>query len=1379
VKEGQTLSFFSMNVNSFSLHKDTMMIFNGVEKRIVDIVGIQEVFGPATSNDVAGDGVKLPGYHTYNSLFDDSISFSHGVLLAISKRFTSWEHVPPTNTVIAVRIDTDGEPLLVLSVYVPGRTHNVARKETFRHVNSIIQGWCLDHTLGQILLMGDMNSTIPEVSRNFDKKLVSRVFTRGDYRGSSERPTYYSGTTASYPDHVLMRHWDAYSLQQKVWVDRDYSGMSARSQHLPLRGHINCLPKTVEKVSGPVVSREKITQKLFYRIKKSNRFGPLLDVGDESNDNSVDLEASGDSDNSSLDVGDESNDTSDDTDSNSVDLDASGDSAGDTNDSSLDVGDESIDTSDDTDSNSVDLKASGDSAGDHTSGSVSSYDQLPTMETDSFRYQWFICETEEFLSKTGVLKPRRVIKAPRLDATLKKAVDKRRHLWFDWRRSGFGNNVSREKLVDQIDIVIQFKIKQRNIKWHKYVDKITSRWQSKIPSDIRKGWQDIKTVAGTKSKGSGVGGPVLGEKGEMITNPTKILERWAQHFEGLCNDTQDDERDKADIDKLFADRINQYRKEEIDLDDFDWHDVCDTMNHMKPGKAAGISMLPLELFKLGCPDNKDLKLLEKENKRATPITDFHKACYQIIRRIFDHSVVPRDINKACLVPIFKKGDVRDPNMYRGISLIEILLKVLTTLITTKVYTRLQATNFFVPEQGGFRQKEECVAQYTALHEVLDRRRANGERTFIFFSDFRKAFDTVKHERMLRKLEEAGIRQEWLDFFYALYSTAFIAVRTQLGTSPFVSFGKGVRQGCPASPLAFIVFINDLFDNCRRRDMGVSVPGISNDKPFFGLLFADDAVHVCDSEHHLRVTLTELQKWTKTWGLGYGISKCGVMVIEPHESTSQFTTTTSFVMHGEQVPRVSQYTYLGLQVNDKLNLDPVIQDRSKAVLKSAKAVSRLLGNKSIPIGIRIRGWRSLVVSTAQYGGEFFGLLARSSTILKPLESVLIKSMTALIKGSWSLQGGERTRPPMGSAADVMFAELLGSDFWSLTASMRARAIVKYPSLRTWMGTLAKNPPPEENAYNHCWHSRNRRILKPMVSKVAKEIEIMGKLDHLKEWICTLDMMISTTPVDDTLTLIDADLPPGENASKSKSSTEVAEIVKSLAYWISFRDDKLRKNPSQSKALLEYRFRGFHLSAEDVRRASLSAPKIASGFHWLLRIRVGAFITTPMAERAILFEKKHFRGKCPCCDRLAEDTLEHFVFRCPNTDLVRIRRDLKLQKSADDIISASRTIIDTGEIERNHNPHQDIHYHKLSLLCGGTAPTPTTSPTNSLVGDEVEVSSHAAIKDVIERIAVISPDRQQMSLSRIGYCLIASYLQLAIPIRNSILWGPLKSTPHQPG
>ena len=74
--------------------------------------------------------------------------------------------------------------------------------------------------------------------------------------------------------------------------------------------------------------------------------------------------------------------------------------------------------------------------------------------------------------------------------------------------------------------------------------------------------------------------------------------------------------------------------------------------------------------------------------------------------------------QSSLVAIPRKGDLADPNNYRGISLMSTVLKVLAIIMSKRLNKSLDSRNFFTIEQAGFRKREASVTQAASMIEIL-------------------------------------------------------------------------------------------------------------------------------------------------------------------------------------------------------------------------------------------------------------------------------------------------------------------------------------------------------------------------------------------------------------------------------------------------------------------------------------------------------------------------------------------------------------------------------------------------------------------------------------------------------------------------------------
>ena len=210
-----------------------------------------------------------------------------------------------------------------------------------------------------------------------------------------------------------------------------------------------------------------------------------------------------------------------------------------------------------------------------------------------------------------------------------------------------------------------------------------------------------------------------------------------------------------------------------------------------------------------------------------------------------------DIYKiAQVIPLFKGGDKEDLNCYRPISLLPSIGKLFEKVISIRVTNYLNHFNLLSPHQFGFRENFSTEHAILDIHEKLLKNLDSGLASCAIFLDLAKAFDSVSHKILLRKLEKYGIRGNVLSLFQSYLDSRTQFVKIGNVVSNFLKIEFGVPQGSILGPLLFLIFINDL----------------PNASTFFIRLFADDTFlcaqnkNLLELENEVNTELEKVCKW---------------------------------------------------------------------------------------------------------------------------------------------------------------------------------------------------------------------------------------------------------------------------------------------------------------------------------------------------------------------------------------------------------------------------------------------------------------------------------------------------------------------------------------
>ena len=193
--------------------------------------------------------------------------------------------------------------------------------------------------------------------------------------------------------------------------------------------------------------------------------------------------------------------------------------------------------------------------------------------------------------------------------------------------------------------------------------------------------------------------------------------------------------------------------------------------------------------------------------------------------IFNQSIAegkfPSEMKYAEVIPLYKGKEFNKMVNYRPVSLLITISKVLEKAIYLRVYQFLEQHKVLYNSQYGFRSKRSCEQAILELTgRILDGKNKKMHSTAMFL-DLSKAFDTLDHSILLKKLDLYGLRGVCNDLFRDYLSDRKLVCRltTNNGVTRSGTFdiAYGTAQGSCLSPLLFILFlmIYNYFQLIRR------------------------------------------------------------------------------------------------------------------------------------------------------------------------------------------------------------------------------------------------------------------------------------------------------------------------------------------------------------------------------------------------------------------------------------------------------------------------------------------------------------------------------------------------------------------------------------
>ena len=262
-------------------------------------------------------------------------------------------------------------------------------------------------------------------------------------------------------------------------------------------------------------------------------------------------------------------------------------------------------------------------------------------------------------------------------------------------------------------------------------------------------------------------------------------------------------------------------------------------------------------------------------------------------------------------------------------------------------------------------------------------RVRGLLNGVIFIDLRKAFDTIDHEIILKKLTKYGVDHDALTWFKSYLTNRMQRCNVNNYLSRESPLNCGVPQGSIIGPLLFLIYINDL-PNC----LNVGTPR----------MYADDtnvtfsAATIPDLESQINSDLKYIDRWLKANKLSLNVAKTEFMVISSRQKLQSLNDYTMNIhIDGVPINQSNQSKSLGLIIDENLSWKAHIHEISKKVSSGIGALKRVRPFVSMHTAIKI--YKGLIEPHFVYCSAVWdGLTQQLSEKLQKLQNRAIRVIT---------------------------------------------------------------------------------------------------------------------------------------------------------------------------------------------------------------------------------------------------------------------------------------------------------------------------------------------------------------------------------------------------
>lgn len=337
---------------------------------------------------------------------------------------------------------------------------------------------------------------------------------------------------------------------------------------------------------------------------------------------------------------------------------------------------------------------------------------------------------------------------------------------------------------------------------------------------------------------------------------------------------------------------------------------------------------------------------------------------------------PSKMKRARVSAIYKAGDKNVPTNYRPISVLPVFSKGLEKIILPRLESFFSKHKMLSPRQHGFRKGYSTESALLMQKEIVLKNIELDNPTLGVFVDYSKAFDSISHETLLKKLYRYGVRGVPHLLLKSYLTDRMQSVVMNGYPSSFQNILFGVPQGSVLGPFLFNVYVNDIVNIDEKTEF---------------VLYADDTSLFITSDSTMNLfsranfVLSKLLDWSNQNSLKINVKKSKAIIFTA--KNKRIHISNELYLGSSRIDIVKEHKILGVVFAQRMTWNSHIELLAK---KLSSAVGALYRCRDIfPVSVKLQIYNALFRSHLNYCTLVWG-----TTTKKNINTLLLLEKKAI-------------------------------------------------------------------------------------------------------------------------------------------------------------------------------------------------------------------------------------------------------------------------------------------------------------------------------------------------------------------------------------------------